>query len=175
MSRFHRILWAGRDPREPLRPTLKRVAPTGIKPCPRCCLHQALEWEQVDMWRDPAPLWCLLALRRITLHSLNAWYWKEEAQQWWWPSAKTNHPKNQKKVVFLTNPFLFLPCPPSSWAWTSGCRQPLIHGWCVGTAQLVTGGIQGFQAVLCSAQRFQDHHSGFDRGPEYFCDSVTRA
>lgn len=89
--------------------------------------------------RDPAPLWCLLALRRIMLHSLNAWYWKEDAQQWWWPSAKTNHPKNQKRSFFLPTHSCFFPAPiilslnqwvPSAFnPWLVCGHSPAGHWW----------------------------------------------
>lgn len=154
VSRFHRIFWAGRAPQEPepLRPTLKCVARTRIKPCSQCCLHQALTPGAGAGGSVEGFCSSLVSSGsvRTTLHSSSAWYWKEEALEWWFPPAKKNHP-NSKKGNFSYQSIPVSSLPPSSGPWSSGCHQPLIHGWCVGTAQLVTGDSQGFQALLCSA------------------------
>lgn len=135
-----RISWAGRDPGEPSRPTLKCVAPAGIRPCPQSSLHPG---------RGEGSCSSLVSSGsgRTALHSLSACYWKEEAQEWQCPLLKKKHPENQKKGHFLTNAFLFFPVPiilPRNQGVPSAFKP-----WQV--SRHSPGAVQGFQALLCPA------------------------
>lgn len=74
-----------------------------------CTKLWPLEQEQVDVWRGPVPLWCLLALwgQRCTPGVPGT---EERKLKNDGALLLKNHP-NSKKVTFLINQFLFLPCP----------------------------------------------------------------